>query len=303
MITDFEDFCLWTYVIVDDLYKTVAPLLHQCGPQSECSDSELITMTIVGECMGWHQETIMLNYWRNRPDLFSYVPSRTRFNRRRRALGAVFNFLRQQILTRLDVALDRQCAIDSLPLPAIKFHLVPGSKAKGHWSEHGAAFGKVSTKKITIFGYKLHLLVTLNGVILDFSLAGANESDIAVGAGLLSYHRDLLVLGDKGYISSELAETLLRENDITLLTLSRANQSEQPSKEQSRLHNGFRQIVETINGQLADQFAVEVNLAHCFRGLVARLHSKLCAHTLCIYINRLFGNVDFLQIKKLAFPN
>ena len=30
---------------------------------------------------------------------------------------------------------------------------------------------------------------------------------------------------------------------------------------------------------------------------------KLTAHTLCIYINRLFGKPDFLQLKALPFPN
>jgi hypothetical protein len=29
----------------------------------------------------------------------------------------------------------------------------------------------------------------------------------------------------------------------------------------------------------------------------------LTAHTLCIYLNRLLGNADFLQIKQVAFPN
>ena len=51
------------------------------------------------------------------------------------------------------------------------------------------------------------------------------------------------------------------------------------------------------------QFAIEKNSAHTFWGLCTRLISKLTAHTLCIYINRLLGKPDFLQIKALAFPN
>jgi hypothetical protein len=31
-----------------------------------------------------------------------------------------------------------------------------------------------------------------------------------------------------------------------------------------------------------------------FRGLRARLYTKLTAHTLCIHINRLLGKLDFL---------
>jgi hypothetical protein len=47
---------------------------------------------------------------------------------------------------------------------------------------------------------------------------------------------------------------------------------------------------------------IEVNHAHTFWGLCTRLYTKLAAHTLCIYSNRLLGKPAFLQIKALAFP-
>ncbi len=62
-----------------------------------------------------------------------------------------------------------------------------------------------------------------------------------------------------------------------------------------------QQIVETVNEQLAGQFNLEQNRPHSFWGLCARLYSKLTAHTLCIYLNRLLGKADFPQIKQLAF--
>jgi hypothetical protein len=36
---------------------------------------------------------------------------------------------------------------------------------------------------------------------------------------------------------------------------------------------------------------------------MARLYTKLTAHTLCVYLNRLLGEINWLQIKRLAFPN
>lgn len=74
------------------------------------------------------------------------------------------------------------------------------------------------------------------------------------------------------------------------------------SAQQQHLHNHFRQIVETVNGQLAEQFSIEENYAHGFWGLVSRIYTKLTAHTLCIYLNQLLGKSDLLQIKALAFP-
>jgi hypothetical protein len=52
-----------------------------------------------------------------------------------------------------------------------------------------------------------------------------------------------------------------------------------------RLINGARQIIETVNSQLAEQFGVETSRAHTFLGLCARLH----------------GDTAPLQNKRLAF--
>ena len=300
MITDFDDFCTWTYVIVDDIWLQIAPLFKRPGPSPVCSDSELVTMALVGECRGWDVETEMLSQWQEHKDLFPHIPTQSRFNRRRRNLMRAFNLIRHVVLSWLDVAQDRQCLIDSLPVPVVQFHLVPSST--GDWAAHQATFGKVSSKKLTIFGYKLHLLVTLGGVILDFELAPANETDLEVGIELLSGHTDLDVLGDKGYISADKAAQLWHHNRLRLRTLPRRNQKKQLPPDVRRMFNAVRQMIETVNGQLTEQFHIETNHAHTFWGLCTRLHTKLAAHTLCIYINRLLGKPDFLQIKSLAFP-
>lgn len=303
MIANFDDFCLWTYVLVDEVWQQLALRYPRPGPAPACSDSELLTMVLVGECRGWDVETDLVGHWQSHRDLFPIIPERSRFNRRRRNLLYAVNDLRRIVLTLLDFAQDRQCAIDSLPIPVMHFHLVPSSSAVADWKANGAAFGKVPSRKETIFGYKLQLLVTLNGVILDFELAPANAHDLAVGAEVLRGQHDLQALGDKAYISAPLAAELEQTARISLLTLPRRNQRDQTDAAMAPLHNHFRQVIETVNSQLAEQFHIEENHAHSFWGLCARLYSKLTAHTLCVYLNRLLGNPECLQIKGLAFPN
>jgi hypothetical protein len=302
MINDFEDFCTWMYLVVDDIWLKIAPFFRRPGPRPECPDSELLAMALIGECRGWDVETEMLSQWQEHRDLFPVIPTQSRFNRRRRGLMQAFNLIRRVILQCLDVAQDRQCIIDSLPLPVVQFHLVPFASASGDWKASGSTFGKVPSKKQTIFGYKLHLLIALNGTILDFELAPANEADLEVGLELLSEHSDLQVLGDKAYISAEKAAQLWQANRIQLKTIPRRNQRKQLPRFLQHLYNAIRQMVETVNAQLASQFHIEVNHAHTFWGLCTRLYTKLTAHTLCIYINRLLGKPTFLQIKALAFP-
>jgi len=301
MIDDFEDLCLYAFVTIDDIWQVLKKRFRRPGPAPQCSDSELITIALVSECRGWDTETELLDNWKPYLDMFPHFPERSRFNRRRRNLAGAINMLRRMLLQALDLSQDPHCLIDSLPIPVLEFHLVPGST--GNWAVYGADYGRVASKQETIFGYKLHLLITLNGVILDFELAPASATDLTVGTELLEEHTDLIVLGDKGYVSDPLAATLWQQNRLRLIALRRKNQKQQLPVATKKLINRVRQLIETVNGQLTDQFNVEKNRAHTFYGLCARLYTKLTAHTLSIYLNRLIGNPNVLQIKALAFPN
>jgi len=300
MIADFDDFVTWMYCMIDEIWQQIAPVVTRPGPLPACSDSELITMAVVGACRGWDQETELISQWHEHRDLFPHIPERSRFNRRLRNLMPAIHLIRQAVLAVLDVAQDRHWAIDSVPVPVVQFHLAP--TASREWAAHGATFGKVVTKKQTIFGYKLHLLVTLNGVIVDFILAPAHAADLTIGAELLRDHTDVVVLGDKGYISQPLATELAQQNRVQVLTIPRRTQKRQLPRAVRQLLNAQRQIIETVHDQLTEQFDIGTNHAHSFWGLCTRLYTKLTAHTFSIYLNRLFGNIDFLRIKRLAFP-
>ena len=300
MITDFDDLCLWTYVIVDDMLIKLAPLLRRPGPCPDCSDSEVIAMILIAECKGWDIETELLSEFSQHPNLFPILPCQSRFNRRRRNLGTIINQIRQLLLADIEGASEQLCIIDSLPIPVIQFHLVPSSS--NDWSCYGADYGRVESKKQTIFGYKLHLLVTASGVIVDFELAPASANDLWVGYELLCGHQDKQVIGDKAYINTQIKDQLAQLNRIDLITIPRRNQKQQISRQTKRWINQIRQIVETVNGQLSQQFHIQNNHAHSFWGVCTRLYAKLTAHTLSIYLNQLSKKEAFLQIKELAFP-
>jgi hypothetical protein len=191
----FEDFSLWVDCLVDELWTQIAPRCRRPGPAPVCSDADLVTMALIGEAKGWDQETELLSAWAQHRDLFPCQPSRTRFNWRRRALQGAINELRRLLLTLLDLAQDRQGVLDSLPIPVIRFHLVPRAN-RAQWQADDARFGKVPSKKGTIFGDKRSLLVTLNGVILDVVLAPAQRAPpgatapVAFGQRGAADHRD-----------------------------------------------------------------------------------------------------------------
>jgi len=291
MIQTFEDLCTYAYVTVDELFQSsVLPRDHRPGPRSTFSDSEVITLTLVAEIVGLDDETVFLDYVaRNHRALFPFLPDRSRYNRRRRALGEATNTIRRQLLGFLLALLPPDerplCVLDSLPLSVVGFHHSRGQHRWYGW----ATYGYNATKKQTIYGFKLHLLTTADGIITDFALAPAHLTDGTFTEQLLRDKAEMLVLGDKAYINALLQGELWEVHGVRLLTPQRSNQHQQLPEALSRLVCHFRQMIETINSQLAGQFNIESNKAKCMSGLIARLQAKLAAHTLSLYLNVVTG--------------
>lgn len=301
MIHTFADFCLWVYVVVDDLWREMEHTVKHRRQAPQCSDSELLSMVLISECMGWDVETEALQHWDKHRDLFPQQPSQSRYNRRRRALSDALNVLRQRVVCQLDVAADRQCALDSLPLAVVQFQHAPRSSAQ--WRMHQAQIGYVASKKLYIYGYRLQVLLTLRGVILDFMRVPAAYKDSQAVAELLASHPGRWVLADKGFVNHTVRTDLWTHHRVLLLARTRKNQQRHAlPKPLNDAIPRWREICETVHSQLVQQFRIQRNHARSFAGLCARLYAKLTAHTLCIYLNRLFGKADFLPIKQLAFP-
>ena len=232
--------------------------------------------------------------------LFPKLPSQGRFNRRRRGLQQAFDLLRRWVLARLDLAAAPQGILDSLPLPVVEFQHAP--RATRQWAVYGASFGKVSAKQATIYGYKLHVLMTVSGVLLDWSLTGAHERALAAGEDLLDAHHDRVVLADKASISAPVAAALKARRGITLLTWPRRNQRRPLPKLLYKPFQDLRRRIETVNSQRSEQVTLQRNHALSFFGLVTRIATKLAAHVLCVYLNRLLDQPNCLPVKQLAFP-
>jgi len=301
MIEDFVDLCTSVYVLVDTLYQRLAaPYDQRPGPRSAFSDSEVITLTLVAELLGLDEECAFLAYVdRHYRALFPLLPERSRYNRRRRQLIEATNRIRAGLMAALLAQLPPESTelsvIDSVPVPVVGFH-----HARGDHRWYGEAdYGKVPSKKQTIYGFKLHLLIPHSGLILDFVLAPAQHNDGTLTEQLLIDKARLTVLGDKGYINAPLHARLAERNAIVVLTPRRRNQLVQLPEALTRAIAHFRQVIETVNSQLVDQFHLQRNRAKCVSGLCARVQAKLAAHTVGLYLNWLLGQ-PLLALKALA---
>ena len=90
-VENIKDLITVVYVLVDDLYKEVVPkeIKYRLNwNKAVLSDSEVITIAIMGEVMSIDSENAWVRFVRkNYQDLFPRMCERSRFNRLRRNLS------------------------------------------------------------------------------------------------------------------------------------------------------------------------------------------------------------------------
>lgn len=157
------------------------------------------------------------------------------------------------------------------------------------------------SKKKTYFGYKVHVMVTLEGYVTAFEVTPASTDDREGLRDLVEGQSGLVILGDKGYASEVLAENLSKQGSC-LMALKRSNSKTDWSRDVRQLIFRLRRRVETVFSQLSGQLNAERVLARSFQGMCMRLVNKILAYNLCMVLNRIFGeNCELAHIKKFVF--
>jgi len=304
-VENMKDLTTAVYVIIDDLYQAVTPpeikgRLHK--EKAVLSDSEIITISIMGELMSNDSEKAWLSFVsKNMRELFPNMCERSRFNRVRRNLVRVIEHIRICLNEYLTPCASDLRIVDSMPLQVCEFGRACFSRL---FACHGASYGVCPSKKLTYYGYKIHALCTQNGVITDFLITAANADDRdAVWELVEQYNRHLTMVGDKGYIGIRLADDLRNERDITLIYMQRNNARNPVPASARQAVFKIRRRIETSFSQLADQFNIATTRAKSLWGLNSRLQTKILAFNVCFFIKQLLGcsHQDMPKIKSLVF--
>ena len=276
------------YTIVDDWYQEHAAALvaGKVGVAPEFSNSEVLTLSLAQHWLGFHSERRFLRFiHRNYRALFPRLLDQSQFNRRARALAGLMHAFRRWLAKQAGAGQAEYYLLDGTPI-----HV-------RHWRRYGprclmfpgAGLGYCAAKKETFYGYRLVLLITWDGRILDFELLpGGADERIALDE-LLPHYRNLQVFADKGLIDEARHRELQERYGHRIWTPKRANQKQQNPKEWDAQCRGLRQRVETTIDQAKDFFGLEEPGAITWGGLCSRLLAKLTGMTLAAWINRQQG--------------
>lgn len=278
----FEDFILVIFVLIDDLYKKVAPDSVKYRPNFDkalLSDSEIITIALCGELIGVDSENAWYSFVKkNYRNLFPRMCDRSQFNRIRRNLLRVTDLIFTQLARQFT---DNVFIVDSFPLAVCKFGRAHFCKA---FRAAGATYGKNPSKKQTYFGFKVHAITTSSGAVKSFEITPANVDDRTALEDLsLGAKAGSIIIGDKGYVCEPLEEKLKAQGK-TLLALKRNNaRKPYPLKLQQEIFQQRRRI-ETTFSQITEQLNAQRVLAKTFSGLSLRLLTKFLAFNLCLLL-------------------
>ncbi|MBA7567382.1 IS982 family transposase ISFba2 [subsurface metagenome] len=255
----------------------------------------VITLSITAECLSIDSENLLFKkltaeYSDHFPDLIE----RSRYNRRRRHLADYIEVVRKSLANQL-VPYEDTFILDSMPLEVCK---LARSKRSTICSENYSTapnWGYCASHSTFFYGYKLHGVCSLNGVVTSVDISKASVADVRYLQDLKHQYSDCLVLGDKGYLCLEDQINLFETARIRLETPMRSNQKNY--RKQPYVYRKMRKRIETIFSQLCDQFMIRRNYAKTFQGFKTRLLSKITAFTILQYLNKFYNNRPINHVK------
>ena len=182
-----------------------------------------------------------------------------------------------------------------MPLPICRFSRAKRARICKQHYESAPAFGYCAAQGLTFYGYKLHSIASLDGVITHFDLSKAHVADIHFLNDVKEHYSQCLLLGDKAYLSDPMQTELFEEYGLLMNTPKRINQKDYVK--QPALFRKVRKRIETIFSQLCDQFSIQHNYAKSFQGLATRILTKITGFTLLQYLNKYSLNNQLCHVK------
>jgi hypothetical protein len=262
------------------------------------SDLEVVALSITAEAFGIDSENYLFNRLNKEcPNAIPNLITRRQFNQRRKLTKQLGEHIRKAIARDIDGGEFVFC-IDSKPVKVCQ-NARANRCAMGKTDiDRAPAWGYCASQNMHYYGYKLHALCGISGVIHSFDMTAANVHDLHYLKDVQWEYHDCMILGDKGYLSAPVQLDLFRTANITLEVPYRLNQKNW--RPPSWAYRRFRKRIETVFSQLGDQFMTIRNYAKQPCGLFTRMAAKVSAFTMLQYFN-LINHRPIGQVKYALF--
>lgn len=256
------------------------------------SDIEIIAINLTAEYMGIDSECQL---FREMPESLTVQIERSVYNKRKRKLFFAIEEIRTIISGKFN-QFEQYYVVDSMPLEVTRLSRSSRSNICKATYETAPDKGYCASQNTSYYGYKLHAVCSIDGVIKSLDISKASVHDIHYLKDIKQQFSDCVIMGDRGYISAQYQYDLFETKQIKLEVPMRINQHNY--KKQPYIFRKSRKRIETIFSQLCDQFMIRRNYAKSFDGFKTRILSKITAFTTIQAINKfIFGrNINNVKI-------
>jgi len=256
------------------------------------SNIELIAMNLTSEHMGLDSKCQLFRVIHE--TYLADLIERSVYNRRRRKLFPFIEIVREKIATVFN-EFEEYFVVDSMPLEVCKVSRSSRSTICKDEDFCRPDKGYCASQKMYYYGYKLHGICSVSGVFQSIDISPASVHDIKFLQDIKTQISDCTLLGDMGYLSTNVQLNLFESMQINLQTPKRKNQIDYVK--QPYIFRKSRKRIETLFSQLCDQFMIRRNYAKSFDGFRTRILSKISALTLIQYLNKFVFDRNINNIK------
>jgi hypothetical protein len=274
---DLDSFLVSLYVLVDDWWKTdrSSETPKACRPVL-LADSEVLTLAILSQ---WPRFRSERDFWRfassHLREYFPALCSQSQLNRRVRALEPKLRLLQRAFAEDLTDPSALYRVMDTTLVPAI---VRVRASREGLFAGQ-ATFGRSASKTEWVYGFKVGLTVSPQGVITAFGVGEAASDERPIGDWIIRQDRHEVYLADKGFSSVAWERHWAEDYGALVVATPKDNSKRAWAESDRRWAAGKRQIIEGVIDQLKDIFALERHRSKTLGGLLARLAAKVAAYT------------------------
>lgn len=282
--------------LVREIYKSSGFKEPRRRGKKTFTDSYICQMVVVQNLKGFTNESAFIRYLETHKfKAFPKVPTQSCYNHRAKELRPIVETLVAELLKKLEIERTKIRTIDATAVPVTKYYRRKNTRAFRDKEIFG--IGYCAAKKQYYYGQKLTLVVTKNGIPVNYHLMPANRHDIKGLPPAVRNMESVWLIADKGYVGKKLKQKLRETRRIRLITPLRKNQKLKLTEWEKRKLK-HRQLIEVINAQLKDHFQLENLKAKSAEGIQSRIRNILFSFLIAIYFNKI-NHRNLLSIKEI----
>ncbi len=261
---------------MDDLLKAMQ---HREDVRRQFSDSEVITTALIAMLFyggNFEHARSFLHSSGMMPRMLSRSRlSRSRLSRRLSRLADLIEMVFHQLgLTLKELNVESRYSLDSFPVALCdNIRIARCRLAQGEsWRGYSAS------KRRYFYGLKVEMIVTVEGLPVEFCILPGSLADIQGLAELpLQLPAGAQVAADAAYTYYEWEDALLQDHDVRLLVGRKANSNRRDAPAMYDYKQWLRRRIETVFGEIAKLFPKKIH-ATTLSGFVLKVTLFLFAY-------------------------